>query len=335
MRTQILPIPGFIDLQVNGHLGIDFSNANLTEADCLKSCRALLNSGTSAFLPTVVTNLPEVYEHNLPILADVILSPEFKGRLLGIHIEGPFISAVPGAVGAHNPAWVRPPDITLFSKMYEWSHHTIRMLTIAAELDGAELLARWASERGILVSIGHTLATSDDLDRLAKAGASSFTHLGNGLPHQLHKFNNPIWATLADDRYIAMMIGDGHHVPGHNLKSMIRAKGVNRSIIVSDAVSVAGLPPGRYHVLGNDAILEPSGRFYNPEIGYLVGSSYTLTRCMNYLASLNYWSADELTQMGFYNPLRLLGIKPDSISSDTQLQYNPERKEFSVTPRTR
>ncbi len=330
MTRQALPVPGFVDLQVNGYLGVDFSSADLTEEAAIQTCRALFTAGTAAFLPTVVTNLPEVYERNLPILARLIALPEFKTRLPGLHLEGPFISPLPGAVGAHTPAWVRPPDVAFIRQLNNWANHTVKMITIAAEIDGADLVARWAVDQGIHVSIGHTLATPSDLDRLAKAGARTITHLGNGMPHTVHKFANPIWAALADDRYIAMIIGDGHHVPPGILKSMIRAKQVERAIIVSDEVSVAGLPPGNYRVLGNNAILEPSGRFYNPEIGYLVGSSYTILRCMNYMASLGYWSTDELLAMAFYNPLKLLNVTPDSIFSSSRLYFDPEQMEFSI-----
>ena len=212
MSTQ-LPVPGFVDLQVNGYLGVDFSSPDLTQESFIYACQALLGRGTAAFLPTLITSPVDIYARNLPLIASALALPEFHGRLLGIHLEGPFISPEPGAVGAHNPAWVQLPDLDLLQHLDAWANGAVRMITIAAELENAEELARWASGQGKLVSIGHTLASPADLERLYQSGARALTHLGNGLPKLLPKFANPLWAGLADDRYTAMLIGDGHHLP--------------------------------------------------------------------------------------------------------------------------
>jgi N-acetylglucosamine-6-phosphate deacetylase len=303
-----MDIPGFVDLQVNGYRGTDFSAPDLSEEALAAACRDLLARGTAALLPTVVTSPLEVYERNLPLAARVMARPEFAGRLLGLHLEGPFLSAEPGAVGAHNPAWVRPPDPALLDRMWEWAAGRVRLLTIAAEAPGAEDLARRAVALGITVSLGHQLADEAALDRLARAGATALTHLGNGVPNTLPRHRNPIWAGLAEDRLWAMIIADGHHLPPAVLKVMLRAKGVARTAVVSDASPVAGLPPGRYRVSGNDAVLEPSGLLHNPAKGCLVGSSATLLECMNHLASLGLCTAEELVALGLDNPLRLVGL---------------------------
>jgi len=326
-----LPIPGFIDLQVNGYLGVDFSGSDLTEDSFAHACECLFQAGTTAFLPTVITSPLEVYERNLPILASVMARDEFRGRLPGIHLEGPFISPEPGAVGAHHPEWVREPDVHTFMQINAWAKHNIRLLTLAAERQGAEELARYAAGQGIVVSSGHSLATPLDLDRLAQAGATALTHLGNGLPHQLHKFHNPLWAGLADDRYTAMFIGDGHHIPNGVIKAMIHAKGISRGIIVSDSSPVAGLPPGRYTTLGNEVVLEESGLLHNPQKGFLVGSSATMMVCMNHLASLGLFSVDELLDLGFYNPLHLINVPASSIPTGKFLQYNASENLFSLS----
>lgn len=327
----VLDIPGFVDLQVNGFVGVDFSSPDLTEESFVHACRALLQRGTAAFLPTIITSPLEVYARNLPILARGIALPEFQGRLPGLHLEGPFISPQPGAVGAHNPAWVRPPDLDLLQQLYRWSEGSLRLVTLAAELDGTEALARWAAGQGLVVSIGHTLASADDLERLSQAGARALTHLGNGLPHVLPKFANPLMAGLADDRFTAMLIGDGHHLPAEVLRVMLRAKGLSRTLVVSDAAPVAGLPPGRYFTLGNEAILEESGRLHNPSKGVLVGSSATLLQCMNYLASLGFLSHEELLALGFYNPLRLLGLDPAQLPpSKDRLCFDEDLRQFNM-----
>ena len=325
---EVLALPGFVDLQVNGYLGVDFSSPDLRERDAAEVCRALLAAGTAAFLPTLITSPLEVYQRNLGLLAGVLARAEFQGRLPGIHLEGPFLSNQPGAVGAHNPAWTLPPDPGLLERMQGWAGGRLRLLTLAAELEGAEALARRAGELGLVVSVGHTLATAADLERLRRAGARALTHLGNGLPAQLPKFANPLWAGLSDDGYTAMFIADGHHIPPAVLRAMLRAKGLERTIIVSDAAPVAGLPPGEYNTLGNRAVLEPSGRLYNPERGHLVGSSYTLLACMNVLAGLGCYSPAELVTLGLDNPLRLLGLTRAALRPLRGVVYDPGEGRF-------
>jgi len=325
-----LSIPGFVDLQVNGFKGVDFSSPALTEEKFARACRAVLDRGTAAFLPTVVTSPVELYERNLPLIAAVMARDEFRGHLLGIHLEGPFISRQPGAVGAHEPEHVREPNLSLLQRLLAWADGRARLLTLAAELEGAEELARFAVSQGITVSIGHSMATAADLERLVRAGATALTHLGNGLPNVLPRHENQIWAGLANDALTAMVIADGHHLPAPVLKVFIRAKGVERTVVVSDASPVAGLPPGRYTTLGNTAILEESGRLINPEKQCLVGSSATILQCMNHLASLGFLSLNDLLAMGFTNPLRLIGADPAGVRGRTGLSYDDDRRSFSV-----
>ncbi|MHC4299366.1 MAG: N-acetylglucosamine-6-phosphate deacetylase [Planctomycetota bacterium] len=278
---------GLVDLQINGYRGINFSDINLARDDFIMACRAVFKAGTTAFLPTMITSAAEVYEHNLPIMAAVLDSAEFRGRLLGIHVEGPFISSQAGARGAHHAEWTARPDVDFLDKLIDWAQGKIKLLTISAELEGAETLSRHAVNRGITVSLGHQMATDDDLRRLVRAGANALTHLGNGVPALLDRHENPIWAGLGNDDLVAMIIADGHHLPTPLLKTIIRAKGIDRCVVVSDASSLAGLEPGTYDFLGEKVVLEENGRLYDPDTGYFAGSSSTMIECMNYLASLN------------------------------------------------
>lgn len=323
----VLGVPGFVDLQVNGFLGVDFSSDTLDEEGLRSAWRELIARGTVAFLPTMVTSRAEVYARNLPLMAGLMTEPEFTGHVLGIHLEGPFISGEPGVVGAHDPRWVRRPDPELLSNLLAWGQGRVRMLTLAAELPGASELARLAADNGVAVSIGHSLFTRGDLDRLYAAGARSLTHLGNGLPNLLPRHPNPIWDGLADERYTVMVIADGHHLPESVLRVMARARRSTRLAIVSDAAPVAGLPPGRYDVLGNYAVLEASGRLYSPEKDCLVGSSATMLECMNHLALLDIYAFDELLALGYYNPLELIGVPQSTIRRipGTELVYDSGR----------
>jgi N-acetylglucosamine-6-phosphate deacetylase len=218
-----------------------------------------------------------VYERNLPIITRAIETDEFRGRVLGVHVEGPFLSPEPGARGAHNPEWIRPGDLGLLKRMLDLAGGHVRVLTLAPEAAGAERLARYAADQGITVSVGHTLATPDDLRRMVDAGATAFTHLGNGLPNLIHRHHNPIWAALANDDLTVMLITDGHHLPPEAIKTMVRAKGVEKTVVVSDASHLAGLPPGRYSTIDNEVVLEPSGLLHNPAKQCLVGSSATIS----------------------------------------------------------
>jgi len=327
-NSKRVKIPGLVDLQVNGYKGINFSGTDLTQDDFVLASRSVLAAGTTAFLPTMITSAAEVYEHNLPIMAAVLQSEEFRGRLLGIHDEGPFISAKDGARGAHNAEWTVMPDIAYLDKLIAWAEGRIKLLTISAELEGAQKLASHAARRGITVSLGHQMATEEDLRNLVRAGAVSLTHLGNGVPAVLPRHENPIWAGLANDDLVAMIITDGHHLPPSVLKTIIRTKGADRCVVVSDASSPAGLEAGTYEVMGEKVVLEEGGRLYNPETGYLAGSSSTILECMNHLASLDLVSSDELIAMGFHNPLKLIGLGPEDVVQAQNVRFDEEGMVF-------
>ncbi len=306
MSTK-LHIPGFIDLQVNGFVGVDFSSESLTEDGFIHAGHALIARGTAAFLPTLITSGEERLRRNLNIIANALKKDARLARhVLGLHLEGPFISKEPGAVGAHAPACVHVPDTAYFDRLFDISQGALRLLTIAAEAPEADQLAARAVSRGVAVSCGHQLASPEDLARLAEAGATALTHLGNGMPNLVHRHNNTLLAGLAEERLKVMFIPDGHHLPRHVLKVFACAAGPDRLIATSDAAPAVGMPPGVYEVLGNKAVLEPDGLFHNPEKECLVGSSATMLECMNVLHGLRLFSLEDLLRIGFHNPLALI-----------------------------
>ena len=296
--------PGWIDLQVNGHNGVDFSNPELTGDMVIKACEELFAAGTEIFLPTIITGPMELYRRNIPIIKKAVESHGYADKVPGVHLEGPFISNTPGAVGAHNPAWVQIPSREAVDQLN--ADGFIKIITIGADAQNApEAIAR-AREVGIHVSVGHHMANYEQVKAAADAGAELLTHLGNGCPNLIDRHNNPVWAGLAENRLTAMIIADGHHLPGELVKIFIQTKGTDRVIITSDQVEATGYKPGRYHVLGNDAVLEPNGKLHNPEKKCLVGSASTIGMCMNFLESLETWTEDELVQLGRTNALKLL-----------------------------
>jgi N-acetylglucosamine-6-phosphate deacetylase len=309
--------PALVDLQVNGYKGVDFSSPELAEESFTYACRELINTATTAFLPTMITSPVEVYRRNLPIMTKVMQKDEFKHHLLGFHIEGPFINPDDGARGAHNPDWIRPCNIDFLKETIQLSSNKVRLITIAADRKGAPELTEFAVSQGITVSLGHHMANETDLQKLVKAGAKALTHLGNGIPLVLPRHDNPLWAGLANDNLTAMIVTDGHHLPASVIKTIIRTKTPARCIVVSDASPLAGMPPGKYKTLGNEVVLEENGRLHNPKAGHLVGSSATMAQCIEHLASLNLLTPDELAAIAFHNPLKLIGINPENLQPET------------------
>jgi len=332
-NSNVIKIPGLVDVQVNGYKGVDFSSGDLTRDDFIRACLELFEAGTTAFLPTMISSPEDIYERNLPIIAEALEREEFHGRLLGIHIEGPFISAEVGTRGAHHAEWIRPPDIGLLDRLIDWARGKIKLLTIAAELAGAEELARHAVSKGIAVALGHQTAEEEDLRKLVRAGAVAITHLGNGVPAMLGRHNNTIWAGLAEEDLFATIITDGNHLPPSILKTIIRAKGPARCIVISDATSLAGYAPGTYETLGHKVVLEENGRLHDPETGYMCGSSATMIKCMNHLASLDMLRPDELIAMGFHNPLGLIGLAPNDVKHGQSIFFDAERRVFHAEER--
>ncbi|MHC4520746.1 MAG: N-acetylglucosamine-6-phosphate deacetylase [Planctomycetota bacterium] len=328
VRGRLMPVPGLVDLQVNGYKGTDFSDPNLTEEAFVDTCREVLVAGTTAFLPTLITSSTEVYQRNLSIIAKAMNLAEFENRLLGIHLEGPFLSTKEGARGAHNPAWMKAPDPALLNQFMAWAGGKVRLLTLAADLEGAEALTGWATSRGITVSLGHQMAGEQQLEHLARAGAKALTHLGNGIPAMIPRHGNPVWAGLANDELCATFIPDGHHLPASLIKTIVRVKGPERCIVISDTSALAGMPPGEYNSMGIRVVLEDNGLLHDPTTGYMAGSSATMFTCANHLASLDLVTNRELVAMVFDNPLKLIGIRPRQIHGESGILFDGQRRRF-------
>lgn len=295
------------DLQVNGGFGVDFSAPELSEADFLRAAEEILGAGVTRFLPTIITSSMETYRKRLPMLVAAIDKAGLSYEIPGFHLEGPFISDQPGAVGAHNPAWVQRPTPAVLRELHELASGRIAMMTFAAEAEGVRETIQEAHKLDIVASLGHHLASAEEIEA---AGADTLTHLGNGIPNMIPRHHNAIWSGLANDKLIAMIITDGHHLPPDVIKCMIRAKGVDKIIVTSDASPAAGLPPGRYNVLGNDAILEPNGKLHNPAKQCLVGSAMLMPRCIEFLQSLNLLTEKELIKVCWLNQHKLFNEQP-------------------------
>ncbi len=299
---------GFVDLQINGWKGMSFLPPDVTVDTVREITREMSACGTAAYCPTVSTRPFDTYEESFTVLADAIDQPEIGPHILGIHVEGPFISPLPGAAGAHNPDLVRDPSIEEFDRFQEWARGNIKILTLAPERPGALDLIRHASERGVVVLFGHHLASDDEMIKGVEAGAVGSTHIGNAIPNEIHRHENPLWHQLACDDLWGLFITDGNHLPADLIKVALRAKGVERFIVTSDTAVLGGMPPGKYNNWGLDVEINEEGRIFSPETGMLVCSHANMIECMNYLASLDLLDEADLWKVGLSNPLALLGM---------------------------
>ena len=300
---------GWIDLQINGFGGIDFNSPGLTGEMVAAATAALTERGTEAYMPTLLSTDPAVLEKNLAtIAAERKRNAAVEKAIIGIFMEGTFISPEPGAVGTHDLRWVRTPDLKLFGRYQDACGGLIRMVNVAAELEGAPQFIRSVREQGVTVALGHQMAhTPAELEPAIEAGASAYTHLGNGLPNMIHRRENVIWEALADDRMSVMFIPDGHHLTLSMLKVFCRAVPAKRLVAVSDAQFPAGMPPGEYVVSGEHARLEPSGLLWNPARNCLVGATTPMADMMSLLSEKIGLTPDECRLVGHDNPLELIG----------------------------
>lgn len=301
---------GFVDLQINGYKGICFHTTDLTIERVYQATHELVKAGTIAYCPTVVTEDMKIYEHCLKVLAGAMRDKNLAGHILGFHLEGPFISPMEGARGAHPPKYIREPSVELMKRFQDWAEGHIVLVTVAPETKGAIPFIEYCRKNGIRVSLGHHFADDDVMLKAVKAGASACTHLGNGMQDMINRHQNPLWWQLACDDIYGMFVTDGHHLPADFIKVAFRAKTVLKSIVVSDSVQLAGLPPGTYEFVGTKVVLAPSGRISFGDTPYMAGSSANMLQCMNHLASLNLLSEKELWQVGRDNPLKFMGKSP-------------------------
>jgi N-acetylglucosamine-6-phosphate deacetylase len=306
---------GFVDIQNNGWMGTDFTAPGLTVERVLEITRDLVSRGTLAFCPTVITGNPDVYRENFGVIAKAMRDRKLGRHILGIHLEGPFISPEPGAVGAHPKEYVLAPDPATFDKFQEWAGGAIRILTVAPERPGCEALIRHVTSKGVAVSMGHHLASDEDMERAVQAGATLCTHVGNGIPNMINRHQNPLWWQFANDRVYGLFITDGHHLPADLITVALRAKTVKRFIVTSDASPLAGMPPGAYTIFGTlPVVIDDKGLIYSEQSKSLAGSHSTMLECMNHLASLGLLTEKELWTVGLKNPLKALGLKPRDLA---------------------
>ena len=299
--------PGLVDLQVNGFAGVDFSDPRLEPEQAAGVLPALWATGVTSFFPTLVTNTPEALCRGFRTLeAARRHSPAFDRAVPGYHLEGPYLSPG-GARGVHEPRWMHLPDWDEFRRFQEAAGGRIAVVTVAPELPGAlDFIAR-AAAAGLVVAIGHTDCAPEDIHRAADAGARMSTHLGNGCAQMLDRHANPLWAQMTDDRLSAGIICDGFHLPTDVVRTFVRAKGIERLVLVTDATHVATLPPGPYSIASTAIELLPSGKVVKADGACLAGSALGMDRAVANFMRLGGATLEDALRAAAANPARLLG----------------------------
>jgi len=300
--------PGYVDLQVNGYAGVDLNQDDLPTESLHAMCMRLRADGVAGILATIVTDELEVMERRLRRLAALWAADSLARDVIwGIHIEGPFINGAPGFLGAHLANAVRPAEPDAMQRLLDAAGGLVRMVTLAPECDANLRVTRLLAGQGIVVSAGHCDPSLDLLRAAIDAGLSMFTHLGNACPTVLPRHDNIIQRVLSQDERLSIsFIADGVHVPFMALGNYLRCAGLNRCVIVTDAISAAGLGPGTYPVGSQMAEVDTDLIAWAPGRARLIGSTSTMPRMAKNLRDRLQLSEAEVRQLLCDNPRRVL-----------------------------
>lgn len=303
---------GLADWQVNGFKGVDFNSPDLTAGQVQIASEALADEGVSYYMPTIITGETVVIERLIAVISQAAKSLSSQSaRIVGLHLEGPFISPLDGARGAHPKRHVRSPDVRLLERWQDLAGGMIRLLTLSPEWSGSDRLIERACELGMRVAIGHTMATGEQIVAAVDAGAALSTHLGNGIPAMLPRHPNPIWEQLARPQLWASVVADGFHLPRSVFDVFRRVKG-ERLFLVSDCTEFAGMSPGTYESpIGGEVVLTAEGRLHmaeNPQL--LAGSASSLRKIVEKTVENGWLSPEEAWDMAVVRPWQFLGEEP-------------------------
>ncbi|MEW6548934.1 MAG: N-acetylglucosamine-6-phosphate deacetylase [Spirochaetota bacterium] len=322
---------GFLDMQVNGYMGSDYSLEDFSRDHLEKIVAHMARSGTSCHIPTIVTRPRDLLLRNLEIIREARKSsPVLAAAIPGVHIEGPYISSEDGPRGAHDPAFVRDPRFEEFLEWQEASGGLVHMVTIAPEREGALEFTRKLTALGVVVALGHTAATPEQIRQAVAAGAKVSTHLGNGSHASIPRLRNYIWEQLATDELAASLIADGFHLPETVMKVFTRAKGLDRLVLVSDAALLGGYSPGIYSWGNLKVEVFPDGHIGLPGTTFLAGAAHLLDWDIPVFMRATGATLGETIRLCTENPARLLGL--DSEASGFQKPGAPKSPGLGLAP---
>jgi N-acetylglucosamine-6-phosphate deacetylase len=302
--------PGYFDIHIHGGAGLDAMRASADELPRLG--KFLTTHGVTGYFPTTVAAPLDSTCAALERLADLIeadaadkddKSDAVQARPLGIHLEGPFLSHK--RRGVHPPENLVEPTIAIFERLWQAARGHVRMLTIAPEIPGAMEVIAEAARRGVCVSIGHSDAVLSTAQDAVKAGARHATHTFNAMRPLDHRDPGIVGEVLSNDALSADMIVDGIHVEPAVVKIFMRAKGSDRAVLITDAISATGMPDGRYK-LGPIEVDVKDGKCTSG--GSLAGSVLTMDRAVRNVTQFAGWSLRDAVRVASLNPARAVGM---------------------------
>jgi N-acetylglucosamine-6-phosphate deacetylase len=297
-HADSLLLPGFVDLQVNGAFGVDVA---MEPSRLAELSEALLSTGTTAYLPTVISSPESLYEEALPEFAAAAGEPSSGAEVLGVHLEGPFINLKKR--GAHAAAHVVPPDPGLLARLLDLG--PVRVLTLAPELEGADELMTLAANRGVVVSAGHSGAPFELAYEVLDASVAGVTHLFNAMSAMHHREPGLPGAAFAHPRVVCGLIADGIHVHPEMVALAFRMLGPDRVYLTTDAISAAGMADGEYRLATRAVYLD--GGVPRLGSGAIAGSTLTMGEAFRNVLAFTGCTLPEAARMASTSPARLVG----------------------------
>jgi N-acetylglucosamine-6-phosphate deacetylase len=311
-------VPGFVDIHVHGGVNCDVMRGTADEMKRFE--RFLAQHGVTSYFPTTVTASQEATLSALERLAARIEAADKDGttgaRPLGIHLEGPFLSHA--RRGVHPPGDLLEPSVAAFDKLWQAARGHVRMMTIAPELNGAEEVIAEATRRGVCVSIGHSDATLDQARHGVKAGARHATHTFNAMRPLDHRAPGILGEVLTNNQLSADVIADGIHVDPTVVDLLFRAKGMEKFVLITDAISATGMPDGRY-MLGTLEVELKDGRCTRD--GNLAGSALTMDRAVRNVMKFAGLDLQQAVRAAAMNPANAVGIKKGTIEAGADADF--------------
>ena len=299
--------PGFFDIHIHGGAGLDVMRASPVELPGLG--KFLAAHGVTSYFPTTVAAPLDTTYATLERLADAIEAllarngDSVSARPLGIHLEGPFLSHK--RRGVHPPEYLVAPTVEIFDRMWQAARGHVRMMTIAPEIPGALEVIAEATRRNVCVSIGHSDAELPIAKQAVAAGAHHATHTFNAMRPLDHREPGIIGEVLSDDHISADIIADGIHVSPEVVKVFLQAKGQDRTVLITDAISATGMPDGRYQ-LGPIQVDVKDGKCTSN--GSLAGSVLTMDRAVRNVTKFSNWNLRDAVRAATLNPARAVGL---------------------------
>ena len=294
--------PGFVDLQINGAAGTLFTEEPTTET-LAAMATALPQFGCTSFLPTLLSCSEEVAHRALVAAAKARARPPAGAQVLGAHMEGPFLH--PDRAGAHDRRLLRPPSTAELARWLETSDGALRLLTLAPELPGASEVIREAVRCGVTVAVGHTMATYEETAEAAHLGACLVTHLFNATGGLSAREPGAVGAALALDELSPSLIVDGIHLHPATVRAALRAKGVERAVLVTDAMPPVGAATQEFSLLGRPVTVRNGACRLSD--GTLAGSVLTMDQAVRNVVRWTGLPLQDALGMATLLPARLIG----------------------------